>query len=448
MSRNRMLEKEKIGRLLIKLSVPATVSMMVNALYNIVDTIFIGRGIGYLAIGGLTIAFPVQMLIMAASLMIGVGAASVISRSLGAKNQERAERAAGNSFLSVSIFGGLICLLGSVLLEPLLRIFGATPELLPYAKEYLQVILIGSLYFPFVVSSNNLIRAEGKAKVAMFSMLIGAVLNIILDYIFIFPLRMGIFGAAFATILSQLASAVFIFTYFRNGHSALQVRLRHFKPDWGILREITTVGFASFARNSAGSLVIVIVNNLLGVYGGNLAISVYGIMQRMIRFLFLPLVGIVQGMQPIAGYNYGAKKVDRVKRAVKLSIISAVLFATTTSGLAQLFPAQVIRLFSADTELIKEGVYALRFVILMVPIVGVQIVGAALFQAIGKALPSIILTLSREVLLFIPFVLILPKFFGLSGIWLSFPLADLFAVLITTVLLIREMRSIERMVKP
>jgi len=448
MSRNRMLGIEKIGRLLIKLSVPATVSMLVNALYNIVDTIFIGRGVGYLAIGGLTIAFPIQMLIMAASLMIGVGAASVVSRSLGAKNQERAEQAAGNSFFAVAVLGGLISLLGSALIHPLLRIFGATPELLPYAKEYLQVILIGSLYFPFVVSSNNLIRAEGKAKVAMFSMLIGAISNIILDYIFIFPLQMGIFGAAFATILSQFASAVFVFTYFRSGRSALQVRLRHLNPEWGILREITAVGLASFARNAAGSLVIVIVNNLLGVYGGNLAISVYGIMQRMIRFLFMPLFGIVQGMQPIVGYNYGAKKVDRVKRAVKLSLISATLFAMTTSGLVQLFPEQVIRLFSKEPELIKEGVYALRFVILMAPVVGVQIVGAALFQAIGKAVPSIILTLSREVLLLIPLVLIMPRFFGLTGIWVSFPLADFFAMLITTVLLVREMGIIVRLVKP
>lgn len=443
MNGNRILEKEKIGRLLIKLSVPATVSMLVNALYNVVDTIFIGRGIGYLAIGGLTIAFPIQMLIMAASLMFGVGAASVVSRSLGAKDQERAERAAGNSFLGVTILGALIWLLGSVLIVPILRIFGATPELLPYAQEYLQVILIGSLYFPFVVASNNLIRAEGKAKVAMISMLIGAVLNIILDYIFIFPLQMGIFGAAFATILSQFASAVFVFTYFKSGHSALRVRLRHLKPEWAIFREIIAVGFASFARNSAGSLVIVIVNNLLGVYGGNLAISVYGIIQRMLRFLFMPLFGIVQGMQPIVGYNYGAKKVSRVKRAVKLSIISTTLIATTSSGLAQLFPGPVIRLFSEEAALIKEGVYALRLVILMTPLVGVQVVGAALFQALGKAVPSIILTLSREIILFIPFVLILPKFFGLSGIWFSFPLADLITILFTTVLLIREMMRIE-----
>ena len=444
MSRGHMLEKEKIGRLMMKLAVPATVSMLVNALYNLVDTIFIGRGIGYLAIGGLTIVFPVQTLIMAASLMIGVGGSSVISRSLGAKDFERAQRVAGNSFVAISALGVFVCVLGLIFINPLLRIFGATAELFPYAKEYLQVILVGSLYFPFVISSNNIIRAEGKARVAMVSMLIGAVGNVILDYIFIFPFQMGVFGAALATILSQLASAIFVFLYFKRGHSTLQVQLRHLKPEREILREITTVGFASFARNSAGSLIIIIVNNLLGVYGGNMAISIYGIIQRFTKVLFLPLFGIVQGMQPIVGYNYGAKNLSRVKRTVRLSIISSMLFAVTSSGLAQLFPDQLIRLFSTEAVLIKEGVYALRLAILMVPIIAVQIVGAAFFQAIGKVIPAIILTLSREILLFIPFVLILPRFFGLFGIWVSFPVADFFAALITTILLIREMRMMER----
>lgn len=445
MSKNLILENEKISRLLMRLSLPATVSMFVNALYNIVDTIFVGRGVGYLAIGGLTIAFPVQMLIMAFSLMIGVGAASVISRSLGARDQERAELAAGNSFFAVGALGLAICLFGLVFINPLLKIFGATTELLPYAKEYLQIILIGSIYFPFVVSTNNLIRAEGRANVAMVSMLIGAILNIVLDYIFIFPLQMGIFGAAFATILSQLVSAVFVLFYMYSGKSTLRVRPRHLKPKREILREITAVGFASFTRNSAGSLIITIVNNLLGIYGGNLAISIFGVIQRIIRFLFMPLFGIVQGMQPIVGYNYGARKISRVKETVKISLLSTIIFASTTAGLGQLFPQYIIGLFSDEAELINNGAYALRFVILMVPLVGVQIVGAALFQSIGKALPSILLTLSREVLLFIPFVLILPRIFGLLGIWLSFPLADFFAIFITTVLLKREMKVMEEL---
>jgi putative MATE family efflux protein len=362
---------------------------------------------------------------------------------LGAKDRERAERAAGNSFFSVSLLGLVICLFGLLFIDPLLRIFGATGEILPYAKEYLQVILVGSMYFPFVVSSNNLIRAEGKAKTAMVSMLIGAIANIILDYLFIFPLRMGVYGAALATILSQLLSAIYVFVYFSMGYSTLKLRLHHFKPDREILREITAVGFASFARNSAGSLIGIIVNHSLVVYGGSLAISVYGVIQRIIRFLFMPLFGIVQGMQPIVGYNYGARRINRVKQAVKLSISAATVYATVTALLGQVFPEYVIGLFGKEPELIKHGAFALRFVIAVIPIVGVQVVGAALFQAIGKALPSLLLTLSREVLLFIPFVLLLPRFFGLSGIWLSFPLADFFAVLVTIMLLRREMRRME-----
>lgn len=440
MSKEQLLGNEQIGRLLIKLSVPATVSMFVNALYNLVDTIFIGRGVGYLGIGGLTIAFPVQMLIMAASLMIGVGASSVISRSLGAGERERAGRAAGNSFFIVGLLGVGICLFGLAFIEPLLRAFGATEEIRPYAREYLQVILIGSIYFPAVVSSNNLIRAEGKAMVAMSSMLIGAITNIILDYIFIFPLQLGVYGAALATILSQLLSALYVLAYFFSGRSAIKIRLRHFQPEWRILREIIAVGFASFARNAAGSLIVIIVNHLLVAFGGSLAISVYGVLQRVLRFLFMPLFGIVQGMQPIAGYNYGARKPDRVKRVVKLSLISATVYATMTSLLGQAFPTYVIGLFGKEPALIRNGAYALRFVIAAVPLIGVQVVGAALFQAIGQAGPSLFLTLSREVLFFIPFVLILPGFFGLTGIWLSFPLADVFSIFVTVVLLYREMR--------
>jgi putative MATE family efflux protein len=384
------------------------------------------------------------MLIMAVSLMIGVGGSSVVSRSLGAKNHEQAAQTAGNSFFLVSLLGFAIFILGSIFIDPLLHLFGATTEIFPYAKTYLRTIFVGTIYFPSVVASNNLIRAEGKAKIAMISMLIGAIANIFLDYLFIFPLEMGVYGAALATILSQLLSAIFVIVYFTRGHSTLQFRPSHFRPTKDILRQILTVGFASFARNAAGSLIVVIVNHLLVLYGGSLAISVYGVLQRFTRFLFMPLFGIVQGMQPIVGYNYGARKLDRVTHAVKLSIIVATIYATTTSLLAQAFPTFVIGLFSEEPELIEKGTLALRFVIAMVPLIGIQIVGAALFQALGKALPSLILTLSREILLFIPFVLILPSFLGLTGIWLAFPLADLFAILFTIVFLKKEMRRLEK----
>ena len=446
MERNNRLENEKISKLLINLSLPATIGMIVNALYNIVDTIFIGRGIGYLAIGGLTIAFPVQMIIMAVAQMIGIGAASIISRSLGAKDMERAEHVAGNSFLAVGVLGILICILGLVFIDPLLKVFGATDVLLPYAKEYLQVILIGSIYFPFAVSANNLIRAEGNAKVAMVSMLIGTILNIILDYIFIFPLNMGIRGAALATIISQLITVIYILFYLYGGQSTLKVKLHHLKPDFKIIYEMMAVGFPSFARQAAGSIIAIIMNHSLAFYGGELAISVYGVVNRVIMFLFMPLFGIVQGMQPIAGYNYGAKRVDRVKEVVKLSIIATTVFAVFSTLVGELFPRFIIGMFDTDPALIENGVYALRIIISMVPIVGVQIIGAALFQALGKVVPSLLLTLSRQVLFLIPFVLILPRIYGLGllGIWISFPLADFLSTLFTVALLKREMKIMEK----
>ncbi|HYE82060.1 MAG TPA: MATE family efflux transporter [Clostridia bacterium] len=443
--RSYKLENEKITRLLMNLSLPATIAMLVNALYNIVDTIFIGQGIGYIAIGGLTIAFPVQMMIMAIAQMIGIGAASVISRSLGAKDVEKADHAAGNSFLSVGILGIIICILGLTFIDPLLRIFGATDILLPYAKEYLQVILIGSIYFPFAVSGNNLIRAEGNAKAAMFSMLIGTILNIILDYIFIFPLDMGIRGAALATILSQAASVTYVLFYIYGGNSSLKVKLHHLKPNWPIIYEIVTVGFPSFARQASGSVIAIIMNNSLAFYGGELAISIYGVINRVTMFLFMPMFGVVQGMQPIAGFNYGAKRFDRVKEVVKLSIIITTIYASITALAGELFPGQIIGIFDDDPELIRNGVYALRIVISLIPIVGVQIIGAALFQSIGKARPSLLLTLSRQVLFLIPLVLILPRIFGLglSGIWMSVPIADFFSTIITFILVRKEMGTME-----
>ena len=443
-ARNQMLETEKIGPLLLKLSLPATVGMVVNALYNIIDTIFIGQGVGYLAIGGLTIAFPIQMVIMAVAQMIGIGAASDISRSLGAKDIERADHIAGNSFFVVGLLGILTCILGLLFIDPLLRIFGATDALLPYAKEYMTVILIGSIYFPFVVSTNNLIRAEGNAKAAMLAMLIGTLLNIVLDYIFIFPLDMGIRGAALATILSQFASLVYVLFYIYGGQSTLKVKLHHLKPDWPIIRETLSVGFPAFARQVAGSLVAIVINNSLIFYGGEIAISVYGAINRIIMFLFMPLFGVIQGMQPIAGYNFGAKNMPRVKEVVRLSILVTTVIAGISVVLGELFPASILGLFSREATLVQHGVLPLRIVISLVPIIGVQIVGAALFQSLGKPVPALVLSLLRQVLLFIPLVLILPRIYGLGllGIWIAFPLSDLFSTLITLVLLKSEMNKI------
>ena len=446
MDRSQQLEHEKISRLLLRLSLPATVAMIVNALYNIVDSIFIGRGVGYLAIGGLTVAFPMQMAIMALAQMIGIGAASAFSRNLGAKNREKANLVAGNSYLMVVVLGILICTSGLVFITPILRLFGATDLLMPYARDYLQVILLGSLYFPFVMSANNLIRAEGNARVAMFAMLLGTIANIGLDYLFIFPLQMGIRGAALATIISQFLSLIYVLFYLRGEHTSIKVKLHHLKPNWLIQKEILKVGSSSFGRQVAGSAMAIVLNNSLAFYGGELALAVFGIVHRVIMFLFMPMFGIVQGMQPIAGYNYGAGRMDRVKEVVKISIIGTTIFATASTIFGELFPGTIIRLFNDDPELIKNGTLALRIVIAMIPVVGVQIIGAALFQSVGKALPAMVLTLSRQILFLIPLVLILPRIgnLGLLGIWISFPIADLLSTVFTSLWMRKEMKQMER----
>ncbi len=436
------LGKEKINKLLINLSLPATIAMMVNALYNLVDTIFVGRGVGAIAIGGLTIAFPIQMVIMAFAQMIGIGAASAISRSLGAKDVERADYIAGNSFLCVIILSSIIAVIGLTFTEPMLRLFGSTDTILQYAKDYITIILWGSIFFSFAMSSNNLIRAEGNAKISMTAMLIGAILNMFLDPIFIFIFKLGIKGAALATIISQFISFLYILKYLYSGKSSLKIKLHHLKPKPHIITEIFTVGFAAFARQVTGSAVAIIVNNSLRIFGGDIALIIVGILHRVTMFLFMPLFGVIQGMQPIVGFNYGAKKFDRVKEVLKLSILATTAIATIGWLIVELFPFVIISVFTGDIEVIEKGSTIMRIVISMVPVIGIQIVGAALFQSLGKAVPSLILSLLRQVLLFIPLIIILPRVLGLGllGIWIAYPVADVLSVILTTLFLRSELK--------
>ena len=439
------LGEQKISKLLLNLSLPATVGMLVNALYNLVDTIFVGRGVGAIAIGGLTVAFPIQMIIMAFAMMIGIGAASAISRSLGEKNIERADYVAGNSFLCVIILSAIISALGLIFTEPMLRIFGSTETILPYAKDYIKIILWGNIFFSFAMSSNNLIRAEGNAKVAMATMLIGAILNIILDPIFIFIFKLGIKGAALATIISQFISFLYILTYLYSGKSSLKIKLHHLKPKINIIKEIFAVGSAAFFRQVSGSIVAIVVNNSLRVFGGDIALIIVGMLQRITMFMFMPLFGVIQGMQPIVGFNYGAKKYDRLKEAVKLSLITATALATFSWLIVELFPAAIISIFTVDTEIITKGSIVIRIAVSMIPFIGIQIVAAGLFQSLGKAVPSLVLSLLRQVLLFIPLVIILPRVWGLGimGIWIAYPAADILSAILTVLYLRSELKKMD-----
>lgn len=443
--RNEMLGNEKISTLLLKLSIPATVGMIVNALYNIVDAIFIGRSVGTLGLSGLTVAFPIQIIIMAFALLVGIGSASAVSRALGEKNTEKANHVAGNAVIIISIISILLSALGLTFTKPLLNMYGATPESLPYAMDYIRIILIGALYFPFVMTMNNLIRAEGNAKASMIIMVIGTGLNIILDPIFIFVFGLGIKGAAIATILSQFASFVYIIMYYIKGKSTLHIKTHHYKPNFRIIWEIISVGFASFARNIAGSLVAIVLNNSLKAYGGDTAIAIYGIVNRVLMFLFMPLFGVVQGMQPIAGFNYGAKSYGRVKEVLKLSILITTILATFGSIIGFIIPKYIIMLFDNSPDIINGGSFALRIILIAIPIIGIQVVGATLFQSLGKAMVSLILSL-RQVIFLIPFLLILPPLFEnkLLAIWVSFPISDTLTTIVTIVLLKIQIKNLDK----
>ncbi len=439
------LEKENISNLLLRLSVPAIIGMMIQATYNITDTIFVGRALGengVYAIGGLAVAFPVQMIIMATALAIGIGGASLISRSIGKNDLDRAERTFGNVILLVFISSIGIIVFGTIYLSPILQAFGATDTILPYSYDYLQIILYGTFFFSFALAVNSIVRAEGNANIAMYSMIISAGLNILLDPLFIFGLGMGIRGAAYATVISQFICALYLIHYYLNGKSIIKFRLKNLKPDFRIINEISAIGISPFVRQGSSSIVVIVLNNVLVIYGGDVSVAVFGIMSRLLMFTIMPVMGIVHGVQPIIGFNYGAKNYDRVIQSVKLSAFVASGISFAGFLLLFLFPEQLMNIFTSDKMLIEEGISAIRISVLALPFVGFQIIGSALYQSIGKARPSFILSMSRQVFFLIPLVIILPRFFELNGVWIAFPISDLLAFALTFTMVSRELKSL------
>jgi len=439
------LRNKKIGPLLAKLAIPATVGMVSNSLYNIVDTIFIGRGVGTLAIAGVGIVFPIQIIVMAVAQLIGLGSASIISRSLGKKDYKRASIAAGNSFFAVLILGIIISAITFIFGDAILKLFGATENIIPFAREYLSIVAFGFIIFPLLVTANNLIRAEGEAKIAMFTLLLATGLNIILDPILIFGLGLGIRGAAIATVASQSAGFIFVLVYYLRGKSILSIKIRHMKPDFLILKEILRLGFPSFIRQVSLSFLTIIINNSLKFYSGDLGIAIYSVLNRIIMFISMPFFGIVAGVQPIIGFNYGAKRNKRVKESLKISILTTALIGLFFFIILMAVPGFILRIFSNDHELIRNGIFPLRMLVIFLPIVGFQIIGAAFFQSIGKAMPSIILSMSRQILFLIPLIFILPVFLDTTGIWIAFPIADLLAIIVTAIFLRKEIVEINKL---
>jgi putative MATE family efflux protein len=445
MDRAKRMGEGSIPRLLLSFSIPAIVGMMVNALYNVVDRIFIGRGVGALGLAGATVGFPIMLVLMAFGMLVGMGGGALVSIRLGEGRKEDAERILGNSFVLLIVISAVLTTLGLIFVEPLLRLFGSSDTILPYAKQYVSIILAGSVFMGVGFGMNNFIRAEGNPRMAMITMLIGAVLNIILDPIFIFGLNLGIRGAALATILSQAAAAAWVLSYLFGKRSSLSVRPAHLRLDPTIIRGIIAIGSPPFVMQLAASVLNAILNNQLQRYGGDLAISAMGIMYGIVMFIFMPVFGLNQGAQPIIGFNFGAGKYDRVKKTLVLAIGVATAIMLVGYFVTRVFPGALIRLFAGDNQdLVALGTRAMRIFLLMMPVIGFQIVSANYFQAVGKPRPAMILSLSRQVLLLIPALLILPRFFGLDGVFAAGPVADLGSAILTGTWLFFEMRNLGR----
>jgi putative MATE family efflux protein len=313
---------------------------------------------------------------------------------------------------------------------------------LGYAREYLSVILAGSAFITFSMATNNIVRAEGRAAVAMLTMILGAVANMILDPIFIFVLKMGIRGAALATVISQFLSFVFLLFFYLSGRSSLKIRPAHLQPMGDVLKEVFALGVAAFVRQGGMSIILILANNLLGRYGGDIYISVFGVIFRILHFVMMPLMGLVQGFQPITGYNYGAGRIDRVKQGVRLSLLISSSVAVLGFLLLSLLPGPIFRIFSTDPKLIQAGIPVLRVFVLVVPFVGIQMIGASYFQAVGKAGPAFFLGLSRRFIFLLPVMIVLPLAFGLWGLFAAYPVADFLSTLVTGLWLWKDLRSL------
>ncbi|MED1601436.1 MATE family efflux transporter [Alkalihalophilus marmarensis] len=436
------LGTESIPKLLRDLSIPAMIGMFVMALYNVVDTIFISYGVGIEAVAGVTIAFPVMMIIMAVSAAMGIGGASVISRRLGEKRGDEANQVFGN-IISIILLISIIGVIASfTFLEPMLVLFGASPDILPYAVEYMFPIMLGTFFFSFAFATNNIVRSEGNAKFAMNTMIIPAVLNIILDPIFIFGLNMGVQGAAVATVISQAAVTVVILRYYLTGQSSLSLAWEDLKIKWSIVKEVVSVGMPAFVQQASGSIMMIAINTMLIQYGSDLYVGIFGIIQRILMFAVMPIIGVMQGMMPIVGYNYGAKQFERMRETIWLTLKVVVISSVVIFLSMMIFPAWFMRIFTADPEVIEAGASAMRILFLTFFVVGVQVVAGGLYQALGKPKPALILSLSRQILFLIPLVLILPRFFGVSGVWIAFPIADVLSFILASALLYKDRDTI------
>jgi putative MATE family efflux protein len=446
--RNHELGHAPVGELLTRYSVPATMGLMVHALYGVVDAFFIGRGVpnGGLALAGLQVCMPVQIFNMALMMTIALGAASVVSRSLGAGDRDRARHAAGTALMAVLLIGLTVSALGLRFLTPLLRLCGASDEVVPFGYEYLSVILLGNVFLSFSLCAHQLVRAEGNVVTSMIAMLIGSGMNIALDPVFIFGLDMGIRGAAVATVIAQVLAFCFLLRHLLSGESALKLQRGSLTVNADLLPEILVVGSSSFVRMGGGAVVGVVANRAIAHYGEPVHMAAMGLFMRINRFLLMPMLGTLHGMRPILGFNYGAGKPARVLRATKVGLVRLTTIATCGFLLLMLLPGPVLSLFTpeGETELVVVGARIIRIMAMLMPLMGLQIFAPNLFQSIGKGGPALLLSLTRRLLFIVPLILVLSHFFGLDGVWYAFPTSAALSTVVMVIWLVREVRILRR----
>ncbi|OOM74700.1 multidrug export protein MepA [Clostridium puniceum] len=446
MNSQKRLGEMKIGKLILEFSIPAIIGMLVNTLYNIIDRIFIGHieGIGNLAMAGVGITMPLMFVILAFGMLIGIGTATRISIKLGQHDKEGAEKHLGNAFTLIIITSIILTIFGLIFSNPLLKMFGASENIIGYGEQFIQVIFIGCIFNLISFSLNHSIRSDGSPKIAMASMLISAIINIILDPIFIFGLDLGVRGGALGTVVAQIISSIWILYYFTKGSSTLKIRRKNLKLDKSVVLSIFAIGISPFSMQIAQSAVQIVCNNSLQTYGGDLAVGAMTIINSLAMVFLMPIFGLNQGLQPIIGYNFGAEKHDRVKQTVKYGIITATIIVTIGFVVIQGFSKALVVIFNNDPSLIEITSHGMKIFLIMMPLVGGQIIVTNYFQSIGKVKISMFLSLLRQVIILVPCLIIIPMFMGLDGVWAAGALSDFLSVVITITVFLKVSKEAVR----
>jgi len=445
MSHSEQLGTAPIGGLLRRQAIPAAIGILTLSINGIIDNIFVGQYVGSVAIGAITVVLPITFLIASIGMAVGVGGASVISRALGSGNKEKAFLTFGNQLVLTLGLSLVFVSFGYLFQDEILNLFGGKGRILPYARTYFNVLIPAIPFLALVMMINNVIRAEGKANVAMVVMILPAIANIVLDIIFIVILDMGMEGAGWATMMSYIISAGYAIFYLLQGKSDIKVKAKHLVLKASIIKEIFSIGSVTLARQGMVSILAIVLNNALFEYGGETSLAIWGIINRMMMFANFPVFGVTQGFLPIAGFNYGAKKWDRVREVIGKSLQYGTGLALVVFAFLMIFTPQIISIFVNEQDIIDKTTPAMRMVFLATPTITLQLIGAAYYQAIGKAMPAMLLTLTKQGFFLIPLLLILPNYYGIWGIWIAFPIADAMTAIVNSIALRNGIASLKLM---